>query len=81
MSMSWYTKNQAVVRSSTLGLVVLTGAVTFDFQAAPPVTFPKQPETIQATKVSLVSLRAQLQDPAEMLKAGPVYFDLDEPAN
>ncbi len=79
--MSWYTKNQAVVRSSTLGLLVLAGAVTVDFQAAPPVLFPKQPETIQATKVSLVSLRAQLQDPADKLNAGKAYFDLDEPAN
>ncbi len=79
--MSWYTKNQAVVRSSTLGLLVLMGAVTVDFQTAPPGLIPKQPETIQATKVSLVSLRAQLQDPADKLNAGKAYFDLEDPTN
>ena len=57
------------------------GAVTVDFQAAPPVLVPKQPETIQATKVSLVALRAQLQDPADKLNAGGAYFDLDDPGN
>ncbi|MCP5082456.1 MAG: hypothetical protein GY948_12240 [Alphaproteobacteria bacterium] len=79
--MSWYTKNQAVARSSTLGLLVLAGAVTVDFQDAPANIIRQQPETVQATKVSLVSLRASLQNPAEMLETGNVYFDLDAPVN
>ncbi len=81
MSMSWYTKNQAVVRSSTLGLLVLTGAVTFDYPDAPANIIPQQPEAIQATKVSLVALRASLQNPAEAIKTGTAYFDLDAPVN
>ncbi len=79
--MSWYTKKQAVVRSSTLGLLVLAGAVTFDYPDAPANIIPEQPETIQATKVSLVDLRASLRNPAEALKAGSAYFDLEPPVN
>ena len=79
--MSWYTKNQAVVRSSTIGLLVLAGAVTIDFPNAPANIIPQQPESVQATKVSLLDLRASLRDPAETLKTGKAYFDLEEPAN
>ncbi|MEM8690166.1 MAG: hypothetical protein AAGF81_22775 [Pseudomonadota bacterium] len=79
--MSWYTKNQAVVRSSSIGLLVLAGAVTVDFPNAPADIIPQQPTVVQATKVSLLDLRASLRDPAETLKTGEAYFDLDEQAN
>lgn len=79
--MSWYAKNQAVVRSSTLGLLVLTGAVTYDVQPPSPNLIPDQPEVVQSTKVSLVALRASLQDPAAKLSTGRAYFDLDDPAD
>ena len=79
--MSWYTRNQAVVRSSALGLLVLAGAVTVDFQDAPANIIRQQAKPVQATKVSLVSLRASLQDPAEMLETGKAYFDLEAPVN
>lgn len=77
--MSWYSKNQAVVRSSALGLLVLAGAVTVDFRDAPANIVRQQPQTIQATKVSLVVLRARLQNPAELLQTGKAYFDLEAP--
>ncbi len=79
--MSWYTKKQAVVRSSSIGLLVLAGAVTIDFPNAPADIIPQQPIVMQATKVSLLDLRASLRDPAETLKTGEAYFDLDEQAN
>lgn len=81
MSMSWFTKNQAVVRSSTLGLLVLAGAVTVDLKAPSPEIVFTHPETVRSTKVSLVSLRASLQDPAAMINSGQAYFDLDDPTN
>ncbi len=77
--MSWYTNKQAVVRSSTIGLVVLAGAVSFDYPDAPANIIPPQPYTVQATKVSLVSLRESLRNPAEAVRDDRAYFDLDAP--
>ena len=76
-----YTKKQTVVRSSALGLLVLAGAVTIDFPDAPANIVPQQPEIVRANKVSLVALRASLQDPAETLKSGQAYFDLAGPSD
>ena len=79
--MSKYTKRQAVLRSSALGLLVLAGAVTVNFPNAPANILPKQPEIARANKVSLVALRATLRDPAETVKTGQAYFDLEGPTD